>query len=198
MKKLLVLALTLAAAPFAATAGEHSYTYVELDANRQVIESTGSDLDLDGFAVKGSFEFAESFSVFGGYQRGEESLRSNFGPSVDFTGEQAHIGLGYHHGVSDSTDLLVEVSYIKSQADIEGFEVIDGDDGRVSVGVQSALGEKVDAWVKANYTDGDVYDSEFSATAGLLVKFNKTWGLVGEIEAGDDVTNYGIGVRASF
>jgi hypothetical protein len=51
---------------------------------------------------------------------------------------------------------------------------------------------------KGHYTDGDFYDGSFSASIGGQFKFNPTWGVVGEIEAGDDLSTFMIGARASF
>jgi hypothetical protein len=52
--------------------------------------------------------------------------------------------------------------------------------------------------VKANYVDGSDYDGEFSGTLGAQFIINETWGIVGEIEAGDLTTRYMLGARASF
>ena len=46
--------------------------------------------------------------------------------------------------------------------------------------------------------DGSRMDTEFVGTLGGQVKFNQTWGLVGEIQLFDDVSQYSVGVRASF
>ena len=71
-------------------------------------------------------------------------------------------------------------------------------DGRGSVGVRGLLADNFEGWVKGNYTDGDVYDGEFGATLGGQFKFNPTWGITGEVEFGDDASQYTVGVRASF
>ena len=58
--------------------------------------------------------------------------------------------------------------------------------------------DSFEGWLKANYTDGDAYEGEFSATVGAQFKFNQTWGIVGEAEFGDSSSQYIVGVRASF
>ena len=52
--------------------------------------------------------------------------------------------------------------------------------------------------VKAGYLDGSNLSGSFVGDLGGQVKFNATWGLVGEIEVIEDVTRYSVGVRASF
>ena len=64
----------------------------------------------------------------------------------------------------------------------------DGDDGRVSVGVRHMFADSFEGWIKGHYTDGDFYDGSFSASIGGQFKFNPTWGVVGEVEAGDDLS----------
>ena len=110
---------------------------------------------------------------------------------------QFNLGLGYHHSISNRTDLVTEISYINTDIEIEG-ESEDGDDGRVSVGVRHMLADSFEGWIKGHYTDGDFYDGSFSASIGGQFKFNPTWGAVGEFEIGDDQSLFMIGARASF
>ena len=53
------------------------------------------------------------------------------------------------------------------------------------------LGEITD--FMTNMASGD-----FTATVGAQYKFSRTWGVVGEIEAGDGGETYLVGLRASF
>lgn len=69
---------------------------------------------------------------------------------------------------------------------------------RTSVGVQSAFNDRFSGLVKANYLDGGDYDGEFGGTVGAQVKFNKTWGAVGEVEFAEDIRQFRLGLRASF
>lgn len=191
MKKLLALALALAMAPFAASAGEISHTYVEggltrLDVNTSAL--IGDDIEFDGGFVRGSFAFADSFYAFGGYSRGSND---DFG--LDFDASETQIGLGYAHGLTDRADFIAELGYINRELDD-----IEGDGLRGAVGVRGLLGERAEGWVKAGYTDGGDFDGDFIGTAGVLVKFNPTWGLVTEAEFEDDAKRLSVGVRASF
>lgn len=190
MKKSLVLAALLAAAPFAATAGELNYNYVELGyAN---VDVDGVDLDFDGFQLRGSVDVAENVYLFGGYG---SATNDDFGIDIDFN--ELQLGAGYRHGLSDRTDFIAELGYVSQEVEAEG-ESYDVDAGRLSAGFRGLLTDNLEGLVKASYTDGNQNDGDFSFTAGAQFKFTQTWGVVGELEAGDDVTKYLVGVRASF
>jgi Ax21 family sulfation-dependent quorum factor len=212
MKKFAVLAIALAAAPFAASAGGVSYNYIEggyaqLNQELPDVDLGGGmvahidDIEAGGFYVSGSVALGESFHLFGGYRAGNDDVTvtvPGFGSgSSDIDLNQFNAGVGYHYGLSDRADLVTELSYVRTDVDAEG-ESMSADDARIAVGVRGLLADSFEGWVKGNYTDGDAYDGEFSATVGGQFKFNPTWGITGEAEFGDSTSQYTIGVRASF
>jgi len=203
MKKHFVAALALAVAPFAASAGDLSYNYVDGAFARVNTEIDGSgDIDFDGFQLRGSADVGAGVNLFGGY-----STVNNDDGGFDTDLNELQAGVGYHHALSDKADVLAELSWINSEIEADGIEG-DGDDVRASVGFRGAFSNNFEGLIKANYTDGDVYDGSFSVTLGAQVKFNQTWGLIGEAEFGNsidlggglelDTTKYLLGVRASF
>jgi len=144
--------------------------------------------------------------LFGSYGSGTDDVDlevigfGTFG-DINVDAEQTNIGFGFHHGLSERADLLAEGSYLRTRVEIdtdEGPIDGDGDDYRVAVGFRGALAEHFEGWVKAQYTDGDTYDGSFGGVVGAQVKFNQTWGIVGEAEFADDTSRYMVGVRASF
>ena len=193
MKKQFVLALALAAASFGATAGELSYSWIDGGYSRTNVDLGGSDVDFDGFALRGSAALGESFYVFGGYS---SATNDEFGADIDLN--QSQIGLGFRHGMSDRADFIAELGYLNTEVEAMGISD-DVEAYRGSIGFRGELADNFEGLLKANYSDaGDAQDGEFSGTLGAQFKFNQTWGLVGEVELGDDVTQYLIGVRASF
>ncbi|MDR0184390.1 hypothetical protein [Lysobacter arvi] len=212
MKKQLALAAALAVAPFAAFAGGHSYTYLEAGYARLDQElPSPPDLEVDdieaaGFYVAGSAAIAPSVHVFGAYRKGDDDVSISLplgGGEIASAGvdmSQGVLGLGWHHDLRDRTDLVAELSWLRTKIDVnddeEGAE--EGDDVRVAVGVRHLIADNVELWVKGNYTDGDVYDGAFSASAGVQYKLTRNWGLVAEAEGGGDTAMFGVGVRASF
>lgn len=223
MRKQLVLATLLAAAPFAAPAQALSYTYVEAgyanlgrDLATYTVGSTvitdPDDSKAGGYFVGGSFAVADSFYLFASYASGDDTIEIDesipwlgLGPfsfPADVEASQLIGGVGYRYGLSDTTDLLAEVAAVNTEFetdDVFGRTVsLDGTDPRVSVGIRSAVGESVELWAKANYTDSDLYESEFGGTLGLQFKVTQHVGIVGEYEGGDGYSQYMLGVRASF
>lgn len=196
MKKHFALAVLLAAASFAASAGELSYSYIEGGyANVEIDtgDALAGDVDFDGFQIRGSAAVSESFYLHGGYGN---VTNDEAGVDIDFS--EIQIGVGYRHGLSDRADLITELSYIKQEIDFDGFGSVDADGGRISVGVRGLMADNFEGYVKGSYTDGGDFDGEFSGVVGAQFKFNQTWGLVGEVEAGEDLTKLMVGVRASF
>jgi hypothetical protein len=197
MKKPLAAALLLACLPFAASARDSlgSFTYVEAGVQRVRVDygTSGTDpLDFDGAGVRGSIELTDNLYVFGSYAwaRNDDFI-------FDIDARQAQGGLGYRHTVFDNADLIAELGFQHTELDTDGFQD-NLDAARVSVGLRGALSDNFEGWVKASYVDGSDYDGEFSGTLGAQFVFNETWGLYGELEAGDLTSQYMLGVRASF
>ena len=207
MKKQLALAITLAAASFGAIAGELSYSNIEAGVGRIEIESDDAygadDVVLDGYFLHGSVALDDSFYLFGGYETGNDNVFVDFFGGFDTELTQTQAGVGYHHALSDRADLVTELSYLNQEVEVSfdafGASQNESVDGyRASLGFRGLLADNFEGLVKANYTDGSDFDGEFSGTIGAQLKFNPTWGLVGEIELGDDAQKYLVGVRASF
>lgn len=203
-----LFALALAAAlPFSAQAADLSYSYVEAD-------YVNFDNDADGWGLRGSFNFgASNFYGLASYSN------VNFDDdSSDFDLDSFEIGAGYHYSLSDKADLIAELAYQNLSFDNDSADDFDGgetDGFRLSAGFRGALAPKFEGMIKLNYIDSMDDDSndtssldgddngDFSLTLGGQIKFNPTWGLVGEVnfaDGGDDSsdTSYLLGLRASF
>jgi len=190
--KLALIALALAAAlPLSAQAGELNYNYVQLDYTRASLD--GVDADPDGFTLKGSAALGEKFYLFGSYLRGSDSIEG-----LDLDYDQTQVGFGYRHAVSERTDMIAELSYVKAEIDVEDEFNASGDGYRASFGVRGLMSDSMEGYAKANWTDAEDADGAFSGTVGALFKINQTWGINAEAEFGDDATIWGLGVRASF
>ena len=206
MKKHFALAVLLAAAPFAASAGELSYTFVEAGYAQTDIDDLG---DGDGFGINGSLELNDMFHVFGGYSQQQQD---ESGVEVDL--DQFRIGLGYNHAASDRTDILLRVAYERAEFDV-GMDNVSVDasaDGySLEVGARSMLTENLEVSVMGGYTDAgnaevegfsvdldESEDDELYARIGAQVKFNPTWGLVGEGRFSENAQQLFVGVRATF
>ena len=177
-----LLALPLAAVPLVGHAADDlGYTWIEGD-------YINLDHGSDGAALRGSANIGQT----GLYAFGSLS-RSDLGDAGDGHVSGNEVGVGYHHSIAAKTDLIGELAYRNADS---GSANIDG--ARGSVGVRSAVAERVEGFVKANYYDASDYHGDVTGTLGGQFKVNKTWGATAEAELGNGDRAYLLGVRASF
>lgn len=208
MRKL-VAALMLAATPFAtAVAGDMSYTYVEAGWTEVKIDDDWlDDPKGDGAYIRGSYAIADQVYLFGGYAEVSKTYRLAPG-RVKFELAQPEFGIGYHQALTDRLDFTADLAWLRLNGEAKlsgtGDPDLDGaykdhvSAGRATVGLRGKPSAHTELWAKAGYLDGSDLDGEWLGSLGLQVNLNRTWGLVGEIEAYEDVTRYNLGVRASF
>ena len=103
----------------------------------------------------------------------------------------------------ENADFIAEIRYLYASIDVE----LDGVGSRtvttrrVAVGVRGLMADNFEGWVKVGYSRRRrLTMASFGGTIGGQFMFNPTWGLVGEVEFGDDTfsASYLVGVRASF
>jgi len=210
MRKMLVLAAALlAAAPLAASAAESlSYTYVEGGWTQQQVSMPGSNPKLDGGYIRGSVAIADQVNVFGGYSSTSKTYRFEdvLGEyRIKNTIDQPELGIGYHMPMTDRLDFTADIAWMRINNELKyddgAFSETVKDHtnaGRGSLGLRGKPSRATEAWLKAGYIDGSDMDGVWIGTLGGQVSFNRTWGVVGEVQYYDDVTQYSVGVRASF
>jgi hypothetical protein len=195
MKKQLAAALILALIPFAASARDSlgSYTYVEGGFKRLSINSdTVDNFDFDGAYVRSTVELSDNLYIQGGLAFSQSSDLP-----VDVDALEVDIGLGYKYNFADNIDLIADANFQRQEFD-DGSDKDVRNNTRIGVGVRGALSNSVEGWVKLNYVDGGAYEGDAVGTLGVHVVLSQTWGLVGELDAGGDVSRFNLGVRASF
>jgi len=210
MRKMLVLAAALlAAAPLVASAAESmSYTYVEGGWTQQQISVPGSNPKLDGGYIRGSFAIAEQVNVFGGYSTTSKTYRLDDGLGeyrIKNTIDQPELGIGYHMPMTDRLDFTADLAWTRinnevkyDDGDFSDTVKVHTNAGRGALGVRGKPSRATEAWLKAGYIDGSDMDGVWIGTLGGQVSFTRNWGIVGEVQYYDDVTQYSVGVRASF
>ncbi len=217
MKKRFLLAAVLAAAPFAASATDNgqSYTYIEGGYNQLRIDHDDEllgDFDADGAYLRGSFGISPSIYLFGAYAQGEDNdtvgvdlgANGQFDVKVDDELTTTEFGVGFHSAMGERVDFIGELAYFRMEEDFkvssEGeseSESWHANGGRASVGLRGGS-ERAEGWIKLGYLDASDFSGNFVGNLGGQFKFNRTWGLVGEVEVFDDLSRYMVGVRASF
>lgn len=181
MKRSLIALALATILPWSAQASELSYTFVQGD-------YVNVDGDAQGISLHGSLNFGGS--DFYGFI-GSTSVELN-NSNIDI--DTVDGGIGYHYGLSDRAHLIAELAYVNTD-----FGPYDIDLYRTSVGLRGLLTDQLEGIAKVNYTGGSGTGGNTSGSFGLLYKFNKTWGLSGEVElAEQNVQVYTAGIRASF
>jgi len=209
MKKQIVLALALAAASLGANAGELSYSYVQGGYARTHIDNLGNG---DGFGVDGSVAVSNNVHIFGGY-----TMQSASEDGIDVDLNSARLGVGFNTPINQRADFIARAAYERADVDVDvpGYGSFDGNADGYSLEAgfrgQLSVDGDIEGWVLGGYakldsaevedisldTDsGD--DDEFYGRAGLLFKFNPTWGVVAEGRFAQDANQVLVGIRASF
>ncbi|WP_145481510.1 outer membrane beta-barrel protein [Stenotrophomonas rhizophila] len=210
MRKMLVLAAALlAAAPLVASAAESmSYTYVEGGWTQQQISVPGSNPKLDGGYIRGSFAIADQVNVFGGYSSTSKTYRLEDAVGeyrIKNTIDQPELGIGYHMPMTDRLDFTADLAWTRINNEAKYDDGVYSETVKVhsnaargALGLRGKPSRATEAWLKAGYLDGSDMDGVWIGTLGGQVSFNRNWGIVGEVQYYDDVTQYSVGVRASF
>lgn len=183
-----VLALMLSAAAVSAQASDLDYSYVQGSYKNGDIEGVG----MDGFGVNGSFKFSDSFYGLLSYDKLSDS-------GVDFA--ETAVGVGFRHGISDKSDWISELSYVRDKADLGFFDV--SDNGyRVATGVRSMVSDKVELNGKVNYTNISDFGNGFGASLGGVYHVNDSFGITASYDFsdrdGDNIKSWNLGARFSF
>lgn len=189
-KLLSALATTTALLPFLAQAEGLSYSYVDAAYINTDIDQF--DEEVDGFALRGSFEITEQVFVFAGYSNQSTEV---FGTDIDV--EQMNLGLGYAWPIGPSADIYGKVGYVSAEVDAGGFDA-DDDGYLLGVGLRGRPADQIELEGAVNYTD--LSDSGDTTTFGVGARwyFTEQFAVGVEGEFGDDANTYGVGVRWNF
>lgn len=185
-----LFALALAAAlPLSAQASELKYNYIEADYARTHAFGT----DADGWKLKGSAAFGESFYGIGSYGQVSDN-------GVDFN--EGSVGLGYRHAISDRADWDSELSYVHDELDAGSFGSTDDNGYRIATGVRGMLAPKFEGNINVNYTDVNDFGNGVGVGIGGMFHINDTWGITGGYDYSNrdnsDINTWTLGARASF
>ncbi len=184
------------ALPLAAAAGDN-VTYSYADLAYMTTDIDGVDEDLDGFALRGSFEITDQVFMFGSYT--DQSAESG-GADVDYT--TFTLGGGYAWPLSDSADLYGKLGYTSAEVDVSvpgfGGLSVDDDGFLLGMGVRGRVAQQFELEGAVNYFDYSESGSDTSLGAAARWFFTDQFSAFAEGEFGDDVSTYGIGMRWNF
>lgn len=203
MKRSLIALGLLAALPFAASASDLSYNYVEGGYTR----INGLGTKVDGAAINGSVALGSRFHLFGGYETLEvpgQTVSIVDGTTIntfDADVDSWNLGFGYNHALSQRTDLVARLGYRDTDADSPlgggsyGFKSY-----FTEVGARSQLMPNLEGYLYAGYekTEGTGQSGDYYGRLGAQYNFNKSWGLVADARFGSGAEQYFFGPRFSF
>lgn len=186
--KCLVLLLLAVSSPAFA---DISYNYIDLGAQWVEIDDVvGIDVDGDGFGIGGSFEIGEDWFVELAYGQADFDF--------DIELDQWALGFGYHHAMTDNSDVFATLSYISAEVSASGFGSADDDGFGIAVGIRSYLSDSFELSGALGYVDLDDSGDSTSISLEGLYEFNEVFGLGLGFEFDDDVTTYGVFGRFYF
>jgi len=150
---------------FAGTVHAANFDYNYIEGAYESIDLDGPDADV--FRLSGSYELTPHLNIIGEYATGDVDNPTG-GSDLDF--DEAVIGLGYHTGITGSTDLTANIKVINQDIDLVGDDTGYG----LGVGLRHKLADNVE--VNANVDFVDVNDNEdTSLELGARYYFNKAY-----------------------
>jgi opacity protein-like surface antigen len=183
-----ILLVGLTALPLVATADGFDYSFIE--GGYFSSELDDSDVDGDGFGIKGSFALTDTLHFFADYTTRDFKR-------VDMS--QYDLGLGAHWGLQQNLDFVGELGYVKAEVEVDtpfgSFEA-DEDGFGVGAGLRFRAGRKVELDGMIKYVNLD--DSDTSLSLGGRYYFSPGFALVGGFLVDDDINEWNLGARFEF
>jgi hypothetical protein len=190
-KLISALAATAALAPFLAHAESVSWSYLEGGYVNTDIDRF--DEDVDGFALRGSYELTGEVFVFGGY-----TDQSTSAAGLDLDVQSWNLGLGYAWPLGQALDLYGKLGYVSAEADLEGFGDADDDGYSLAVGLRGRAVEQLELEGAVSYVDLSDSGDDTTLDLGARWYFTPQFAFGVEGSFGDDANTYGLGVRWNF
>ena len=173
-------------------------SYIETDIETPIDE----DISMDGYAVSGSLSLNESIFILANFDSvGDES---EFG-DVDL--DSLNAGIGFNHGLTESTDIFATVTYEKLElvgsVDDIGSESFDESGYGAGLGIRSMVTDFFELSVKADYLDIDDENAiRYDASAFFHLTENLSLGVGYKLydldEIDQDIDTVAATVRYSF
>lgn len=190
MKRTLIALALAAVLPMSAQAAGLSYNYFQGGYSSLHIFGT----NFDGLALGGSIRFSDDFYGTVNYTRGTKS---------GFELDESSVNFGYHHGISDTTDLFAEAGWVHDKLDF-GFPGFNAKDNgyRVAAGVRGMMSDKFEGTADVTYTDVGDFGNGFGAGVNGVWHFTPTWGVYASYDytkrQDTNLSIWGVGFRATF
>jgi hypothetical protein len=173
-------------------------SYIDTDIETPIDE----DISMDGYAVSGSLSLNESIFILANFDSvGDESEFAD----VDL--DSLNAGIGFNHGITESTDIFATVTYEKLElvgsVDDIGSESFDESGYGAGLGIRSMVTDFFELSVKADYLDIDDENAiRYDASAFFHLTENLSLGVGYKLydldEIDQDIDTVAATVRYSF
>ena len=167
-----------------ALAQDINYNHGQLSYGQVEFDDSFIDVDGDGFGFAGSLAFNDNFHGFGDYQTA--------GLDFDVDLNLLELSFGYNRSLSETTDFVGRVGYVRVEADAPGVPSADETGYSLGIGVRSAINDVLELHGGLDYIDLD--GTETRVRAGFLYDFTESFAAGVDGTWWEDVNIY----RASF
>lgn len=190
MKKL-ALAMGLASLTLTAQASDLSYSNVGVS----YLDGDFADLDADGFGLDASIAISDSFFVDGSYSRLEAD-------DINAEADQYSLGLGFHAPITDTADVVVGASWLRTDAEACVASICGSADGNgwgADVGVRWLIAPQFEANIFLGYADVEDED-DTAVSLGARYFFTPMLSVDGGYSSANDADTdiWNIGLRYHF
>ncbi|MCV2883633.1 porin family protein [Aestuariibacter sp. AA17] len=195
MKKLVSISSLIAASLLSSHVAAETPNWNYVEASYADLSLDDLDVDTDGFALNGSFEFAENFFLAAGV-----SDMSKTDDGLRFEYETMSIGLGFNQEIATGTDFYGIVSIEHAEAKLSYGYMSDGDDDNgmgLRLGVRSMVASNVELDASAGIVKiGD--ESYKLYRLGGQYFFTDNFSAGASFESGEDYDTWMLTGRYSF
>ncbi len=184
MKKTIIIGAICSAFSLTAVADTPSFNYVNL--------GYVTNIDFNGFGIKGNVELNDSFYINAEYQS-IDSLLFGFSVKNDFKA----LGIGYKKDISSDTTFFTEFNGVRVKSGVNGFGSSNEKGYQAVLGVRSNVNSNFEVITAVNYLNV-VGGGNTSLQLGGLYKFNKSAGWYFNVDTDFSGSSYNTGIRFTF
>jgi len=186
----LILVMLFFSVSVSVSAQDVNYDYIQGSYGEMDFDSTGFDLDGDGFGLSASFSVADNFHLFGEYQT------AGLVAGIDLN--LLELGAGYHTNISPNLDVYANLAYINVEVESGGFGSADEGGFSVGLGLRGMVSDAVELYGGLDFIDFDESDGELRSTAGFMLTLTESLGVGAKAALWDDINIYQLNVRWYF
>jgi len=165
---------------FSATTFADDFRYSSLTGSYGTIDSDGSSIDANIWALGLLFAVSDDFHLVAGYSTAESDL----GNEVD----SLSVGIGYHHSIADAVDIVGQVTYEYAEASAPGFVGFDDNGLGVGIGLRFAATDLVELNGSVNYADLGQFGDNTSLSAGVILNLTDSFSVGANGTWDDDIS----------